>query len=356
MRLSASPGRLVEVASGVDALYLSGRAAPPASLLETLEELRSRAAARKRDLPVLLGDEEFRLSPYGFGKYRFCLRHEHGLVGITPSAALPAVRVQPRTEFLHGVGPALAVLWFQGTLEELVGPLRLSVSRLDLHADWQGWSINGDERWRFVCQAERRDLHELDGKLLGFEFGRRTTGTICARIYDKTAEQKEKGTDFWLLIWGERFDPSRPVHRVEFEFGREGLRDFGVDTPDEVLGAAGALWASVTEHWLTYRSPTSDSNRSRWPVAPEWHDVQRASVRGGAYGLRRMYDGARRGELRKLMPYLNGCLVGFGALCGAAGIQEVCSALPGCLQEYESVTGRLFSERVAERARKYEVA
>lgn len=40
-------GRLTELASGVDALYLSGQASPPASLFEQLEGLRVPALVRR---------------------------------------------------------------------------------------------------------------------------------------------------------------------------------------------------------------------------------------------------------------------------------------------------------------------
>ena len=359
MRVEARPSapkRLVELASGVDALYLSGRASVPEELFDRLGESRSAAEAVGAAVPFAVGGTEFSLEPHGWGKYRFCLRHRHGQVGITPSLSLPALRVQPRAEFLHGAGALGAVEWFEGILGQAVGPLRFGVSRLDLHADWQGWDLDGDQRRRFVCRAERRDLHEVDEELTGFEFGRRSTGSICARIYDKAAEVAAKGTDFWPDIWGERYDRAFPVHRVEFEFGRQGLREFGVGTPREALDAAGALWASVTEGWLTYRSPTSDQNRSRWPLAPEWLDVQRASLREGAAGAERMYEGRRRGQLRKLMPVLNGYMVSFAALIGAAGMDGACARMPALLRSYEVMSRRKFSERVAERVREYQLA
>jgi hypothetical protein len=291
-------------------------------------------------VPFALGGESFLLAAHGWGKYSYCLRHPHGQVGLTASSALPALRVQPRAEFLHGAGPLPTVAWFEDVLGQAVGPLRFGTSRMDLHADWQGWTVD-------------RDLHETDDKLLGFEFGRRTTRTLCARIYDKTAEQAQKGNDYWPQIWGDAFDPLAPVHRVEFEFGRQGLVDFDLDTPREVLEAAGALWAWATENWLSYRSPSSDSNRSRWPVAPEWADVQRASLRSDAHGVERMYQGRRRGELRKLMPVLNGCMAGLAALVGASGIDAACQALGPLLRDYEVRSRRGFVERTDEKARKY---
>ena len=346
-------GRLTELASGVDALYLSGQASPPTSLFEQLEGLRAAAATGGNGVPASFGGIECWWPGTASASTAYCLRHRHGQIGISPSRALPAVRVQPRTEFLHGAGPLGAVAWFEDVLWPVVGPLRFGVSRLDLHADWQGWDLDGDDRSRFMCRAERRDLHEADDQLMGFEFGRRTTGTICGRIYDKTVEQRDKGTDFWLDVWGARRDPLRPVLRVEFEFGRQGLREFGIDTPTEAVEAAGALWASATSDWLTYRSPGPDQSGARWPVAPEWRDIQRASVRGGAQGVERMYEGRRKGELRRLMPALNGSLASFGALVCAGDIDQTCGALPGFLRDYEVRSRRSFADRVAEKAGSY---
>jgi hypothetical protein len=340
---------LVELASGVDALYLSGRAAVPDALIERLESLRSEAVSAGRPVAVDLDGNEFMVAGHGFGKYRYCLRHPYGQVGVTASRSLPPIRVQPRSEFLHGVGPLPAVNWFEEALWSAAGPVLFTVSRMDLHSDWQGWSVDGDQRGRFVCRADRRDLHEENERLTGFEFGRRSTGTVCARIYDKSVEQERKGTDFWLDVWGDRRDPTRPVLRVEFEFGRQALREYGLDRPAEAVEAAGALWTSATEEWLTYRSPTADTTRSRWPVAPEWRDIQRASFAGGARGLTRMYDGRKAGSLRTLMPSLNGFVVKLAALTGADSIENACSRLPGFLRDYELVSRQSFASRVEAR-------
>ena len=118
---------------------------------------------------------------------------------------LPALRIQPRAEFLHGVGPREAIAWFAETLGAVVGPIRVSVSRIGLCADFQGWELDGDERHRFVGRARELDTYENESRLTGFTFGRRTSGTITARIYDKTRDAKNKGADYWPGIWGDAF-------------------------------------------------------------------------------------------------------------------------------------------------------
>ena len=59
---------------------------------------------------------------------------------------------------------------------------------------------------------------------------------------------------------------------------REALGQFGVLTPEDALGSAGAMWANLTEEWLTHRVPTKDGTPSRWPVSPQWRAVQHVTV------------------------------------------------------------------------------
>jgi len=343
----AAIGEIRELASGIDALYLSGRAAVPSGLLDRLAEARVAAEMVSEAVPIELGGSEFAMAPFGWGKYRYRLLHDNGLVGVTRSERLPALRIQPRAEFLHGVGPDAAVDWFRQRFEDEVGPLRLSVSRVDLHADWQGWVPDWDDRERFVCRANALAMRGDCGDLTGWEFGRKGTKTISARIYDKTLEVEQKGNDYWLDIWGDAYEPELPVLRVEFEFGREGLREFRIDLPGEAIDASGALWVSATHEWLSYRSPTDDQTRSRWPVAPEWEQVQRARLADGAAGLDRIREGRRLGTLRTLGPSLVGYLAAFGANVGTVGIGDTCEALPRFLEHYSRWSGISFEDRIA---------
>lgn len=157
-----------------------------------------------------------------------------------------------------------------------------------------------------------------------------------------------------LEVWGDRHSPCSPVYRVEFEIGRQGLAEFGLDRTEEVLNAIGDLWAYCTEPWLTYRSPTADANRSRWPVAPEWNQVQGANLRQQTVGLQRLHAGRHAGSLRKLMPSLAGYLVGFAALVGTHDIEDTLTAVGHHLHDDEVRRGVTFAERV--RGRRLETA
>lgn len=350
-RSSGNGGGLTELASGVDALYLSGRAELSRGLLEALEERRSAAAAADAPARLMVAGEEFGVEPGPFGKYRYRLVHRTGLVGVTGSERLPALRVQPRSEFLHAVGPAEVLRFFDGVGDWLAGgQVHWGLSRLDLFCDVQGWSLQGEDRHRFVCRGQARTTHEYGEAFTGFEFGRRSSRTVCARIYDKSYQVEREGLDWWLTVWGERYDPARPVVRVEFEIGRQGLGEYRVDSPSEGLAAAPRLWASVTEDWLSFRTSTADDTKARWPVASEWEAVRKVSLRSDAVGIDRVRAGQRKGELRKLLPQLVGYLASTGAVIGTPDLASTLGAVRWLVMDDEIKRHVPFDARVAERA------
>ena len=341
-----------ELASGVDALYLSARTTIPAEVVEKLEAARIEATKASEPIPLRLGDVDVAMAPHAFLRYRYCLEHPYGRIGMTTSSRLPAVRIQPRAEFLHGSGPRGTVAWYQSFLAKLCGPVLMSVSRLDLFADFQGWQLDGDARHEFVCRAKSRHTYEEDGVFNGLTFGTRASGSVSARIYDKTIQSEKTGAGFWKMIWGDSYDPELSVLRVEFELGRNALREFQLTSPEETLDATGALWGYLTADWLTHRTPGPDQTKSRWPVSGEWESIRRARIGEDDWGINRMYLGKRRGSVENLMPGLVGYLASFGAFSEEYSLEDMLPQLEEFVKQRERDTGISLAERIIVKRRK----
>lgn len=348
----APNGNMVELASGIDALYCSGRADLTPEFLRLVDRAKDEAQVTGREAEVVLGDSVFRVQSFGMGRYPYRLDHEHGVIAATDSEKLPAVKFQPRASFLHGVGARAAIDWFRAILEGQVGSVQLTCSRLDLHSDWQGWRLDGDDRNRFLCKAGTRVLYEDGGTFTGFVFGKRKTKTIAARIYDKTAEVKQTGNAYWDDIWGPGLDKDLPVLRVEFEFGRQGLSEFGIRSPYEAIEAASGLWMAGTE-WLSYRTPGDDSTKSRWGVAPEWLAIRRSALVEAPCGLERVYKGIERGNGERIVPYLVGYLVSYAAIFGFDSAEEACEGLSSMVDGFCESRGLSFEKRRRARRREF---
>lgn len=266
----------------------------------------------------------------------------------------PDVRVQPRAEFLHAVGPRGVLAWVYDVAATLGLVVTWKVSRIDLFADLHGLGLSAESRWDFVCKAKRRKTFEDGEELETLYFG--SGKPVMARLHDKTKESAAKGTDWWQERWGPLYRPGEPVWRVEFQVERAYLKDVGLSSPEAVLDAAARLWAKLSSEWLTLRTPSEDSNRSRWPVSPVWEVVQAATFEGSAVGPELVRAGQQRGDLRKLTPGVVGYMASLAALTGVRDEAELVELLPRFLGMDESARGVAFRDRVAVKRREYGAA
>jgi hypothetical protein len=124
-----------------------------------------------------------------------------------------------------------------------------------------------------------------------------------------------------------------------------------LSTPTDVLVNVDRLWAYATGEWLSYRRPSAHERAARWPVAPEWERIRRCRLAGSALPMERIRAGRAEGELRRLMPGLNGYVAGFASWTGHDTIADACAALPAFLAAYEQQSGRAFGDRVEEKRR-----
>ena len=198
------------------------------------------------------------------------------------SAKFPAVLVQMHSAFLHSVGidPALDQVERLLRLDLIEGPFKQGVSRIDVHADLQGWELRTADLDRFVGYGRHRgvfdrQMFQSGSRLDGFQFGK---DALLARLYDKTAEIRKHGVSWLPDLWGEDFDPGSPVWRLEFQFRREALTEFHFKTVDEVIASVQDLWHYGTVRWLSLRIPTKDRRRRRWPLDPAWEEVRAVRI------------------------------------------------------------------------------
>jgi hypothetical protein len=338
----------VELSSGIDALYLSARGTVPEVLLDELDAHKNTARDTETPVDATLGGYPVRVLGSGWGKYRYCAVHELARIGVTRSERLPAVRIQPTALALHSIGPAQTVLFARNVLDAAgIADAVLSVSRLDLHSDWQQLWIDAHERTSFVTYSDRRALYEVADQLTGLNFGKRGAA-IYARIYDKTREAADHGHDYWAELWGPAYDPEVPVMRIEFEFTRNGLREFGIDTPEQAFDMTGALWAYATQQWLTLRVPTAaDDTRSRWPLDPRWIAVQRSQLTGTSIPAERIRAGQHAGTLRKMIAAITGYLTGAAVPLGTFDIDDTLDAIIPHLVAHANQSGISFADRIA---------
>jgi hypothetical protein len=321
------------LSSGVDSLYLSVKGGVRAALVVELEAAKERARHEGDAVPFAFAETGWRLllKPGGHGGYAYWLGSPDVelWIGRHPRMKGPAARVQLHSLYLHGKGVEAALAAVRGLLETAVcaGPVALSVSRLDVYADAQGWRLEPADLDRFVTWANHRDMKAdvkaVGRRFTGFVFGR--GGGLMARLYDKDAQMAEKDLTWMRAYWSGRVE-GEPVWRLEFQMRREFLRGLEAQDAEAVLELLPALWQRCTGEWLTLRMPSAHTVKARWPVDPAWVEARGllGEVQAGRELVWREAEAAS--ELRVLRGWL-GSLTSLAAMHGIYDLDRAAVAM-----------------------------
>ncbi|HUN54722.1 MAG TPA: hypothetical protein VMU29_06150 [Smithella sp.] len=147
------------------------------------------------------------------------------------------------------------------------------ISRCDLYADFR---IPGGLSFEFVKShmvGKAKDTsHFMNGKILETFYVGAKNSPIQLRIYDKGKEIKKKGTEErWLLLWF--IDDPQDVWRIEFQIRRPILKQYCINTIDDLRNAKADLWKYATCEWLSLRC-LDNENQARRTIHEFWKKVQ----------------------------------------------------------------------------------
>ncbi len=218
---------------------------------------------------------------------------------------------------------------------------------MDVYADSAGWRLELADLDRFVCRGrsrrgfvDREQVFATGRRLTGFMFGR---DALVARLYDKTVEIALRGLTWLHDLWGKREDEA-PVWRLEFQYRRPVLVEFGLRTVDEALAGVQDLWRYGAGEWLTLRIPTADPRPHRWPVDPQWADMAAVQVAPSSCGVvrRRLVEAAEA----RIVSGLQGYLTSWAALRESHGLRPTLEAVGPILDRYLAGRGRTFEAEV----------
>jgi hypothetical protein len=157
---------------------------------------------------------------------------------------------------------------------------RVQVSQVHMATDYQGYDLCLDDR-RGIVKRPRSigEVPEHDGELTWWgvrsecqSVAAGRSNSIRINLYDKSREIEAKGKGWFVDLWerSKGYVPEQKTWRLEYQFGREFLRPYKVESLDDFLGAASGLWGYGVK-WFSFRDPNpNDSHASRWPVAPWW--------------------------------------------------------------------------------------
>lgn len=288
------PGLLL---TGVDSLVVGW---PVHSFLYSDQERRTLESAKAAAGQKLFGGggaavnwygQDFSMKPRGAQGYEWIL--ENADVSIRMAAqgrggrVFPELYVTFRSAYLWREGFDTACNATRDWLASFADMGEGKVSRADLCADFAMGLPKIDLGVDLVSRGRKRGRHrEVDTsetadwqsgtKATGYQVGK---GDLMARFYDKREELVHTGKLWFEGLWREHgWDGDSPVTRFEFQFRRNILKEFNVDSPRDLGYQRSEMWAYATEDWVTVREPTEDTNRARWPLTSYWTNVQGAGA------------------------------------------------------------------------------
>jgi hypothetical protein len=211
------------------------------------------------------------------------------------------VRVSCNSFFLAtcGLGGTRAGIYaILRSLGILVSPGAESIGRVDYALDFLMPELAlVPDNFVMHSNARRSDHHDLNSLSAAGRSGRITSVTVGKMpgrqviVYDKRCEIVAKHKPGWWEIWdatrgraglpplARESAAKSTIWRVEIRSGKRHLKDrWKISTWGDLDSRYGDMVAACLDA-VRYASPSSDSNRSRWPDSPLWLRVREETGR-----------------------------------------------------------------------------
>lgn len=208
---------------------------------------------------------------------------------------------------------------------DLIGTLggrveRMQISRCDLTADFLlPGGLTLEFLRHYAVTRSRGCVPYLEGKTLETYYAGNPGAMLCLRIYNKSREieaHPEKG--FFLKLWN--VEENAEVWRVEYQLRRAVLREYGVNTLEDLQAKSGGIWSDLTQSWFSLRDH-DNPNQSRRSVLTFWQAVQSVGEHfGSEIPCKRQRDFPTTIDTTRHVNQAAGLLVGFAVRRGLADL------------------------------------
>ena len=331
--------------SGVDSLdlgpYVYWQEEKFSPLLGLLQDYKEKAQNQKGLMDRMPDGRRFLHLPTGKPpNYRYHLQFAgyHLYLGITnPPANSPNIYLSLNSKALWHKGISELVNQVKEDIVFMGGEIGLiQPSRCDLCADFY---LPGDPSLEFIKEhmvsRSRAISHYATGNQLETFYAGAPGAQIRMRLYDKGKEINKSGKRWFLQLWGR--EGPEGIWRVEFQLLRPALKEWGIESLENLTEKLGGLWHYLTTEWFSLRFQ-DNSKQERRTVLPWWKAVQEQATNFGI--LKEIVKPEKSTELAILdwyVTHIGGCLPSYAARRGAKDIKEALAALQKdmCLYWFE---------------------
>jgi hypothetical protein len=290
--------------------------------LQSLDKKKQQARKQGGLLIGLPSGRSCIFKPGGKGEnYRFHLQFEAynlfiGKAARAGSSPNVYLSIGAKTLWQNGIETALS--WITEDLKTIGGGSvqRVKVSRVDLCSDF--W-IRGGLSHEFLLshKVTRNDKGKLflDKNELQTFYVADAKSPIQLRIYNKGLEVRQGGIKLWFLELWQR-ESTEDVWRIEFQVRRPALKQFGINSLEDLKEKQAGLWFYLTSKWFSLRLPDHDK-AERKTIHPFWCAVQECFKQYAPdKEVKRMCRSAGAVSPDWHLSHIDGCLSSFAARLG----------------------------------------
>ena len=312
--------------------------------LLSLDKKKQQARKNGGLLIALPSDRSCIFKPGGKGEnYRFHLQFDAYNLFIGKAArpgTSPNVYLSISAKVLWLSGIESALTWITEDLKAIGGGTiqRVQVSRLDLCADFL---VPGGLSHEFILSHKitRNDKGKLylDKNELQTYYAADGKSPIQLRIYNKGLEVKQGGVKLWFLdLW--KRESTEDVWRIEFQVRRPALKQFGINSLEDLKEKQAGLWGYLTSKWFSLRLPDNDK-AERKTIHPFWSAVQVSFKQQNPDSqVQRVYGSSGSASPEWHLSHIDGCLSSFAAFLGITNRDDALQELQTRLTRRNNAT------------------
>ena len=256
-------------------------------------------------------------------RYHLQVSGFHLFVGINRDAdKSPNVYVSLNAKALWSQGVTAAVESVETLLEELGAEIKtVKPSRCDLCADFlMPKGIRLELLMHHGVPKNIFTSHILQGAELETYYIGSRKGSIRGRVYDKTKEVLKNRKHWFMEVW--KVEDCKDVWRVEFQFRRQALKAYGVETVGDLVDGLAGIWLDTTRNWYSLRLLDS-KNTTRRSFHPWWVAVQECAEQFGPLcEMKRDFTRSCRADSDYYVARAANLLLGYAAIAGLPNLDD----------------------------------
>lgn len=309
------------------------------TLLQVLAFKKDEAKAdTMKEVFLDLGIYKFHILPNGLRFHAYILHNENLSISISQA------RSKSKNNYPVAIRIKSIMLWQYGYIEAYTKTMEIiqnifkgiiideKISRADLCCHIDNLNITASDFNNFRGNFKKNELFFTNRKLTGITFGTFTEKNCMLRIYDKSLEIKTSGKTWFNLIWTGHDMDIENVWNVEFQVGRTFFKEHNIETIQDFILKARAIWEKLTTEYCCLIIP-DDSNISRCSTNPIWLELQQSYNTFIKTELIKR-EKQMRCRADELLPLLTGVLLSYGACNFNLSIDDTLEDFKNALKVY----------------------